>query len=71
MSNTFGNNLRSAITIGQIMKRVIGTGKVTRADEVFFRRALISHTVLTPEDLSMLESLMKRMEMGLIKVVDE
>jgi hypothetical protein len=71
MSRVPGSNVYSAITIGQIMKRVIDSGKITRADELFFLRALTSDASLTSEDMATLTHLMKRLEMGLIKVVNE
>jgi hypothetical protein len=65
------NNVRSAISMGQIMRQVIASGKITRADELVFLRALSSDVPLSAEDLTMLNDLMRRMDMGLIKVVDE
>ena len=64
-------NVRSAISLGQSMRQVIETGKITRADELIFLRALSSDTALSCEDMSMLSDLMRRMDMGLIKIVDE
>ncbi|MDX2241726.1 MAG: hypothetical protein NW224_13660 [Leptolyngbyaceae cyanobacterium bins.302] len=64
-------NIRAAISMGQIMQQVIATGKITRSDELVFLRALSSDVSLTKEDMSTLTDLMKRMDMGLIKVVDE
>jgi len=71
MSRVPSTNIRSAISIGQIMRHVIESGKITRADELVFLRALTSDVSLTPEDMTMLNDLMKRMDMGLIKLVDE
>lgn len=71
MSRIPRTNIRSAISMGQIMRQVIATGKITRADELVFLRALSSDVSLTREDMHMLNDLMKRMDMGLIKVVDE
>lgn len=65
------SNIRAAISIGQIIRRVIAAGKITRADELIFLRALSTDISLTKEDMSMLNDLMKRMDMGLVKVVDE
>lgn len=65
------SNIRSAISMGQIMRQVIASGKITRADELVFLRALSSDISLSNEDMTMLNDLMKRMDMGLIKVVDE
>lgn len=70
MSRVPSTNIRSAISIGQIMRQVIATGKITRADELIFLRALSSDVSLSNEDLSMLNDLMRRMDMGLVKVVD-
>ncbi|MDX2230991.1 MAG: hypothetical protein NW220_15230 [Leptolyngbyaceae cyanobacterium bins.349] len=64
-------NIRSAISLGQSMKQVIETGKITRADELIFLRALSSDAALSYEDMTMLSDLMRRLDMGLIKVVDE
>ena len=64
-------NIRSAISMGQIMRQVIATGKITRADELVFLGALSSEFALSDEDMSVLHDLMRRMDMGLIKVVDE
>lgn len=71
MAHVPGNNIRSAITLSIIMKRVIDSGKITRSDEVFFQQAMISNDSLKPEDLKMLKTLMKRMDMGLIKLAEE
>lgn len=70
MSHVPGNNIRSAITIGTIMKRVIDSGKLTRSDERFFLQAMSASESLDSEDLQVLNNLMKRMDMGLIKMVD-
>lgn len=64
-------NVRSAISMGQIMRQVIATGKITRSDELVFLRALSSDVFLSDDDLVMMNDLMKRMDMGLVKVVDE
>ncbi|EKQ71006.1 hypothetical protein OsccyDRAFT_1318 [Leptolyngbyaceae cyanobacterium JSC-12] len=65
-----GSSVRSAIAMGQIMRRVIESGKITRADEVVFLQALSSEIDLTAEDMMTLKDLMKRMDMGLIKIAD-
>ena len=71
MMNVSSNNIRSAIALGQIMRQVIESGKITRADEMVFLRALSSDTSLTPEDMETLRNLTKRLDMGLIKVVND
>lgn len=71
MARVPGTSLRSAISIRQIMKQVIASGKVTRKDEVGFLQALVTDVDLTAEDMTMLNDLIKRLDMGLIKVVGE
>lgn len=71
MSRIPRTNIRSAISIGQIMRQVIATGKITRADELVFLRALSADVSLSNEDMSMLNDLMRRMDMGIVRVVDE
>lgn len=65
------DNIRAAISIGQIIRRVIEAGKITRADEHIFLSALSHDVALSKEDMTMLNDLMRRMDMGLVKVVDE
>lgn len=70
MAHVPATNIRSAINIGQIMRKVIVSGKITRADELVFLRAMVAEDPLTPEDLTTLRQVMQRMDMGLIKVVE-
>ncbi len=65
-----GTNLRSALSIAQIMKRVLDSGKITRDDETFFMRAMTSETTLSDEDITLLRGVMRRLELGLIKVAE-
>lgn len=71
MAHVPGNNIRSAIAIGTIMKRVIDSGKLTRSDERFFLQAMTFSESLDADDLKILNNLMKRMDMGLIKLVED
>ncbi len=71
MSHVPGDNVRSAISLSQILHRVIASGKITRADEVYFFRAMSSESSLSSEDMKMLTMLMKRLDMGLVKVVPD
>ena len=70
MKPVSGSNIRSAISLAQIMQRVIASGKITRADELIFWRAATSETQLSEEDMKLLQGVLKRMELGLIKVED-
>ncbi len=65
-----GTNLRSALSIAQIMKRVLDSGKITRDDETFFMWAMTSETTLSDEDITLLRGVMRRLELGLIKVAE-
>ncbi|MGQ9870886.1 hypothetical protein [Leptodesmis sp.] len=49
---------------------MIVSGKITRADELVFLRAMVAEDPLTPEDLTTLRQIMQRLDMGLIKVVE-
>jgi hypothetical protein len=40
-------NIRPAINIGQIMRQVIVSGKITRAEELVFLRAMVAEDPLT------------------------
>jgi hypothetical protein len=71
MAHVPATNIRSAINIGQIMRQVIGSGKITRADELVFLQAMVAEDPLTSEDLTTLRQVMQRLDMGLIKVVKD
>ncbi len=70
MTRVPATNIRSAINIGQIMRQVIVSGKITRADELVFLRAMVAEDPLTPDDLNTLRQVMQRLDMGLIKVIE-
>ncbi|UBF25526.1 hypothetical protein K9N68_28760 [Kovacikia minuta CCNUW1] len=61
---------RSPVTIGQIINRIRSTGKITRADEKFFLRALVTETSLSDREMDMVSDVLNRMQMGLIRVAD-
>lgn len=63
-----GNNIRSAINLAQVMRQVIESGKITRSDEFFFLKAMTSETTLNDEELKLLNRVLDRMNMGLIRV---
>lgn len=64
-------SIRSAIALRQIMRQVIASGKITRADELVFFQAMSSEDSFTDEDMALLQQVMKRMDMGIIKVVKD
>jgi hypothetical protein len=64
------HNRRSSLTIGQIINRILTSGKITRADEMFFMRALATETTLNEHEMDMVSDVLNRMQMGLIRVAD-
>ncbi len=60
----------TAVSIGQVIKRILGTGKITHDDEVFFQKAMRSETSLNNEEMEQVTKVYRRLQMGLIKVVD-
>jgi hypothetical protein len=64
------HNRRSNLTIGQIINRILTSGKITRADEMFFMRALATETTLNEREMDMVSDVLNRMQMGLIRVAD-
>ncbi|EKQ68194.1 hypothetical protein OsccyDRAFT_2716 [Leptolyngbyaceae cyanobacterium JSC-12] len=60
----------NTITIAQVVKRILKSGKITRADETFFLRAMVAEDPLTTEEMQQVHDLFNRLRMGLLKVVD-
>jgi hypothetical protein len=60
----------AAVSLEQVIKRVLGTGKITRNDEVFFQKATLSETPLDDEEMDQVTQVYDRLQMGLLKVVD-
>ncbi len=59
-----------AMSLAQIIKRVLGTGTITHDDEVFFQKAMLSATPLDREEMDQVTQVYDRLQMGLLKVVD-
>lgn len=59
-----------ALSVGQVIQRILGTGKITRNDEVFFQKAIFSETPLDDEEMDQVTKVYYRLQMGLIKVAD-
>ncbi len=60
----------AAVSIGQVIQRILGTGKITHDDEVFFQKAMLCETPLDPEEMDQVTKVYYRLQMGLLKVVD-
>lgn len=60
----------NTITIAQVVKRILNSGKITWADEKFFLRAMVAEEPLTTEEMQQVSDVLNRLQMGLLKVVD-
>lgn len=60
----------AAVSLGQVIKRILGTGRITRDDEVFFQKAMRSETPLDADEMEQVAKVYDRLQMGLLKVVD-
>ncbi|MBF2026646.1 MAG: hypothetical protein IGS48_07755 [Oscillatoriales cyanobacterium C42_A2020_001] len=60
----------NTITIAQVVKRILNSGKITLADEKFFLRAMVAEEPLTTEEMQQVSNVLNRLQMGLLKVVD-
>ncbi|NJP10573.1 MAG: hypothetical protein HC866_14740 [Leptolyngbyaceae cyanobacterium RU_5_1] len=58
------------VTVAQVIKRILGTGKITRADEQFFLWVVAARTHISDEDANRVTDIYDRLKMGLLKVVD-
>ncbi len=58
------------ISVSQVVNRILGSGKITRADERFFQLATVAETPLNADEFSQVTQLYNRLQMGLLKVVD-
>ncbi|WP_207211150.1 hypothetical protein [Phormidium sp. CLA17] len=60
----------AAVSLAQVIKRILGTGTITHDDEVFFQKAMLSETPLDHEEMDQVTKVYYRLQMGLLKVVD-
>lgn len=58
----------NTITIRQVVKRILHSGRITRADEKFFLRAMVAEDPLTTEEMAQISTVLDRLQMGLLKV---
>ena len=68
--NTANKIPRSEITLEQVVRRILTYGRITRFDEKFLFRAMATETSLSPEEVSMVNQVLDRLHMGLIKIAD-
>lgn len=58
----------NTITIRQVVKRILNSGRITRADEKFFLKAMVAEDPLTTEEMAQVSLVLDRLQMGLLKV---
>lgn len=58
------------VTVSQVVKRILNSGKITRADEKFFMRALAAEEPLSREEMKQVSDVIDRFQMGLLKLAD-
>ncbi|MDX2229900.1 MAG: hypothetical protein NW220_09695 [Leptolyngbyaceae cyanobacterium bins.349] len=58
----------NTITVRQVVKRILKTGKITRADEKFFLKAMVAEEPLTTAEMKQVSNVLDRLQMGLLKV---
>jgi len=58
----------NTITVRQVVKRILNSGRITRADEKFFLRAMVAEESLTNEEMQQISMVLDRLQMGLLKV---
>jgi len=61
-------NPTNTITIRQVIKRILNTGRITHADEKFFLKAMVAEEPLTNEEMEQVSHILDRLQMGLLKV---
>ena len=58
----------NALTVHQVVSRILNSGKITYADERFFMKAMVAEEPLTHEELQQVNNVFNRLQMGLLKV---
>lgn len=58
----------SSISLHQVVKRILDTGKITQADERFFLKAMVAEEPLTNEEMKQVSNVLDRLQMGLLRV---
>lgn len=64
------NRFRLQTSVEQVINRIFASGKITRSDENYFSRVLMTERSLSEGELAQVNSVRQRLQMGLLKVVD-
>lgn len=59
-----------ASPIAQVIDRIYRSGRITRADEHHFLRAMIAENPLSQAEQQQVRDVFNRLQMGLLRVVD-
>lgn len=57
-------------SVKQVINRIFASGKITRSDENYFLRVLLTGRSLDESELLQINDVLQRLQMGLLKVVD-
>lgn len=57
-------------TFNQVMNQILSQGKITRADERFLLKVMLSNQHLSSLEQAQVRSIFDRLQRGLLKVVD-
>jgi hypothetical protein len=58
----------NTVTVRQVVKRILSSGKITHADEKFFMKAMVAEEPLTRDEMKQVSDVLDRLRMGLLKV---
>lgn len=58
----------NTVTLRQVVRRILSSGKITRADEKFFLKAMVAEEPLTQDEMKQVSNVLDRLQMGLLKV---
>ena len=56
--------------IVHVIDRILRSGKITRADEFYFFKAMVAEQPLNSEEQAQVRHVLARLQMGLLQVVD-
>lgn len=59
-----------APTLEQVTSRIVASGKITRADERLLLKAATSDQPISDRDMRLVQRVLDRFKMGLLRVVD-
>jgi S1-C subfamily serine protease len=58
------------LTVQRVVDKILASGRITRADEAFFLRAIAADKVLSQREMALINRVRDRLQMGLLKLAD-